>query len=89
MKVLDPKAIESESNNKSVINQEFYNKILDERMDEILKMSNKIDFDNLIYNIKGRTPSINVGKFGDPMYLWSYEKWWYNINTSRKTAKRF
>ena len=67
MKVLEPKAIESESNNKFVITQEFYDKILEERMDEILKMSDKIDFDNLVYNFKGRTSSINFGKFGGPM----------------------
>ena len=46
MKVLEPKAIESGSNNKPVITQEFYDKILEERMDEVLKMSDKIDFDN-------------------------------------------
>ena len=67
MKVLEPKAIESESNNKFVITQEFYDKILEERMDELLKMSDKIDFDNLVYNFKGRTSSINFGKFGGPM----------------------
>ena len=46
LKVLEPKAIESGSNNKPVITQEFYDKILEERMDEVLKMSDKIDFDN-------------------------------------------
>ena len=54
MKVLEPKAIKSESN-KPVITKEFYDKILEERMDKILKMSNKIDFDNLFYNFKGLT----------------------------------
>ena len=54
LKVLEPKAIKSESN-KPVITKEFYDKILEERMDEILKMSNKIDFDNLFYNFKGLT----------------------------------
>ena len=36
-KVLESKAIESESNNKPVITQKFYDKILEEKMDEILK----------------------------------------------------
>ena len=39
LKILEPKAIESNSNNKPIITQEFYDKILEERMDEILKMS--------------------------------------------------
>ena len=74
MKVLEPKAIESGSNNKPVITQEFYDKILEERMDEILKMSDKVDFDNLVYNFKDPTSSINFGKFGGPMYIYGHMK---------------
>ena len=74
LKVLEPKAIESESNNKPIITQEFYDKILEERMDEILKMRDKIDFDRLIYNFKGPTSSINFGKFGGPMYIYGHMK---------------
>ena len=48
LKFLEPKAIESKSNNKPVITQEFYDKILEARIDEILKISDKVDFDNLI-----------------------------------------
>ena len=72
MKVLEAKAIKSGSNNKPVITQEFYDKILEERMDEILKMSGKIDFDNLINNFKGPTSSINFGKFGGPVYIYGH-----------------
>ena len=57
LKVLESKAIDSESN-KPVITQNFYDKILEERMDEILKLSDKIDFDNLICKFKGPTSSI-------------------------------
>ena len=74
LKVLEPKAIESGSNNKPVITQEFYDKILEERMDEILKMSDKVDFDNLVYNFKDPTSSINFGKFGGPMYIYGHMK---------------
>ena len=74
LKVLELKAIENGSNNKPVITQYFYDKILKKRMDEILKMSNKIDFDNLIYNFKGPTSSINFGKFGGPMYIYGHMK---------------
>ena len=74
MKVLKPKAIENASNNKPVITQKFYDKILEERMDEILKMSDKVDFNNLIYNLKGPTSSINFVKFGGPMYIYGHMK---------------
>ena len=75
LKVLEPKVIESGSNNKPVITQEFYDKILEERMDEVLKMSDK----NLIliislYNFKDRISSINFGKFRDPMYIYGHMK---------------
>ena len=43
-------------------------------MDEILEMSDKIDFDNLIYNFKGPTSSTNSGKFGGPMYIYGHMK---------------
>ena len=43
-------------------------------MDEMLKMSGKIDFDNLIYNFKAPTSSINFGKFGDPVYIYGHMK---------------
>ena len=43
-------------------------------MDEILKMRDKIDFNNLTYNFKGQTISINFGKFGDPMYIYGHMK---------------
>ena len=37
LKGLEPKAIESESNNKQSISKDIYNKILEKRMDEILE----------------------------------------------------
>ena len=74
LKVLEPKAIESESNNKPVITQNFYDKILEERTDEILKMRDKVDFNNLIYNFKGPTSSINFGKFGGQMYIYGHKR---------------
>ena len=56
-----------------MITQEIYDKILEERMDEI-QMRNKIDFDNLIYNFKGPTSSKNLGKFGGPVYIYGHMK---------------
>ena len=36
-------------------------------MDEILKVTKKIDFNNTIYSFKGPTSSINFGRFGGPV----------------------
>ena len=38
-------------------------------MGEILEMRGKIYFNNLTYNFKGQTDSINFAKFGDPSIL--------------------
>ena len=43
-------------------------------MDEILKMTDKIGFNNLTYNFKGQTISINFGEFGGPMYIYGHMK---------------
>ena len=67
LKVLEPKAIESESNKHS-ITKEIYDDILQERMDEILEMSREINYNRLIYDFKGPTSSISFSKFGGPMY---------------------
>ena len=37
-------------------------------MDEILKMSNEINYSRPIYDFKGPTSSISFAKFGGPMY---------------------
>ena len=54
-------------------------------MDEILKLSDKIDFDNLIYNFKGPTSSINFGKFRGPMYIYGHMK---NCDTTLQQVKK-
>ena len=38
------KVIQGKSDKKSSINKNIYNKVLDERMDEILEMSREINF---------------------------------------------
>ena len=74
MKDLKPEAIESESNNKRIISNEIDDKLLDERMDEILEMSREINFNNLIDRFRGPSPSISFTKFGDPMYTYNQLK---------------
>ena len=71
---MKPKAIESRSNNKSTTTKKIYDKILEEKIDEILEMSRKIDHSNLTYNFKGPTYPISFAKFGGPMYTYNQLK---------------
>ena len=43
-------------------------------MNEILDMSTKIDYGQLIYNIKGPTHPINFGKFGGVICIYNHMK---------------
>ena len=70
--------------------KEIYDVILEERIDEILKMSKEISHDNLVYDFKGPNPSINFGKYRGPMYIYGHlkngEK---KITTSTERSKIF
>ena len=46
-----------------------YNEILEERMDEILKISKDINYSDLVYDFKGLDPSINFAIFGGTIIL--------------------
>ena len=93
LKVLEPKAIESGSNNKPILTKEIYDKILEERMDEILKMSREINYSNLVYDFKGPTPSINFAIFGGPMYTYNQlkngEKTLQQVEEEQKYLKKY
>ena len=52
--------------------KEISDEILEERIDEILKMSKEISRGYLVYDFKGPTPSINFGKHGGPMYIYGH-----------------
>ena len=62
------KTISGKSNNSQSIRKEIYDRILEERMNEILKMSKKIDYYNLVYKFKGPNKAISFTKFEGPMY---------------------
>ena len=68
------KAINDKSDDNTCISKEIYDEILEERMDEILKMSREINYSNLVYDFKGPTPSINFAIFGGPMYTYNQLK---------------
>ena len=55
----------------TLISKEIYDEIIEERMDEILKMSREISYTNLVYDFKGPTPSINFAILGGPMYTYN------------------
>ena len=63
-----------DDNDNNSTSKEIYDEILDERIDEILKMSKEISYGNLVYDFKGPTPSINLGKYGSPMYIFGHMK---------------
>ena len=86
LKVLESKEIESGFNNKPVIAQEIYNKILEERMDKTLEMSKEINYSNLIYHFEGLTKSINFAIFGGPMY--TYNRLKNDYTTLQKVEKQ-
>ena len=65
----------SEDDDNTPICKEIYDEILEERMDEILKMSREINYSNLVYDFKGPTPSINFSIFGGPMYTYNQLKY--------------
>ena len=58
VEALKTKAVEGKSDDKSSNCKEIYDKILEEKMDEILEMSREINDNNLIYDFKGSTSSI-------------------------------
>ena len=52
VEALKTKAINGKSNNNPPISKEIYDKMSDERMDEILEMSKQIRYYDLVYEFK-------------------------------------
>ena len=70
VETLKTKAI---NDNNPSISKDIYEKILEERMDEILEMSREINY-NLVYDFKGPTSSISFIEFGGPIYTYNQLK---------------
>ena len=74
------------------ISKKIYAEILEERSDEILNISRKINYHNLVYDFKGPTPSINFPIFGGPMYTYSQlrngEKSLQQVEEEKKYLKK-
>ena len=73
-KAITYKSDDDDDDNNTPISKKMYNEILEERLDEILKMSREINYSNLVYDFKGTTPSINFTIFGGPMYTYNQLK---------------
>ena len=67
---LKTKAINDKLDNNPPISKEIYDKILEKRMNEILKMSREINYNKLVYDFTVPTSSIRITKFGGPMYIY-------------------
>ena len=63
-----------DDNDKTSISKEIYDEILEERIDELPKMSKENSHSDLVYEFKGPTPSINFGKHVGPMYIYGHLK---------------
>ena len=64
----------NDDNDKTSTSKEIYDERLEQRIDEILKMSKEISHGDLAYDFKGPTPSINFGKYRGPMYIFGQMK---------------
>ena len=71
---LKTKAVNDKSKINPSISKEIYDKILQERIDEILEMSREINYNNLVYDFKGPTSSISFTEFGGPIYTYDQLK---------------
>ena len=84
------KAIEGKSNDNSSNSKEIYDKILEEIMHEILKMSREINYNNSVYVFKGPTSSISFTEFESPMYPYNqFKKGDKTLQQVEKEQKKF
>ena len=49
--------------------KEIFNKLVDERLDEITKLDEKVNHDDLIYRYKGKTPDEKFDKYDNALNL--------------------
>ena len=52
----------------------MYDEVLEERIDEIVKMSKEISYGDLVYDFKGPFHSTNFGKYWGPMHVYGHTK---------------
>ena len=74
VEALKPKPINSKFDDNLSISKEIYDKLLHERIDEILKMSRKINYNNLVFIFKHSSTPISFTNFGGLMYTYNQLK---------------
>ena len=83
--------IEGESSNKST-GKDIHNKILEERMDEILKTGKEINYNNLVDDFKLSNRKINFTVFMGPVYTYEQlkkgEKTLQQVDEEQKDFKK-
>ena len=67
-------AYKSDDDDKTITTREIYNEILEERIDEILEMSSDINHNDLVYDFKGPTASIDFDQYRGPLYIYGHMK---------------
>ena len=65
---------DDDDDDKTSTSKEIYDEILEERIDEILKMSKEISHVDLVYDFKGPVASMNLGKYRGPIYIYGHMK---------------
>ena len=50
-------------------NKKMFNKLLDERLDKITKLDKKVNYNDLIYRYKGKTPNEHFNAYNDTLNL--------------------
>ena len=71
-----PITYKSDDDDNISTSKEIYDEILEEKLDEALKMSKEINYGKLVYDFEGPNPSINFATFGGPMYTYNHLKKW-------------
>ena len=66
--------LDDDDDDRTSTSKEIYDEILEERTDEILKLSKEISHVDLVYDFKGPVASMNLGKYGGPMYIYGHMK---------------
>ena len=84
------KAVEEKSVDKHSMQRKIYNWLRKERTREIQKMSNEIDYDDLIYYFKGPSYPVNFTEYEDPEDIYDKTKNWdKTIQEAEEDHKKF
>ena len=85
-----PKAIADKSDGKLSMQKETYDRLLNDKLNEIQEISKKIDYNNLTYYFKDpRSSSINFIKFKGEFFFLNKKMVIYRYKKQKKDKKIF